>query len=137
VARVVDTCKRDHDPSASFRGGARPARRRHRPFRDNRLMNRGDAQALVAALIALDVATIAGFLVFYGQAVTRFGHRMAATLWRSLHVRVPALVAATFTVVGLVIWARVPTAGGQVGSRWYGPLIVGIQILVWVGWLGS
>jgi hypothetical protein len=86
-----------------------------------------DAQALIASLVALDVAAIAAFLVFYGQAVSRFGPKLAAQLWRSIWFLFPTAVLIALTTAGLYAWGKAPVKG-ELGEGWYAPVAVGAQL---------
>jgi hypothetical protein len=99
-------------------------------------MSRSDAQTLVTELIAVDGAVVAAVLVFYSQAVSRFGGRMAARIWSARSLIVPAACLLGVTLWALVEWGRAHQLPDS-PDRWLAPAALGVALLLAAPLVGS
>lgn len=94
-------------------------------------MIRSDAQALVAEVIAVDGALVAATLVFYAQAVARFGGRLAARIWYSPRLVLPGAGALGITIWALYEWGTPPHASRH-ASHWTAPVALAAVLVLGV-----
>lgn len=94
-------------------------------------MIRSDAQALVAEVIAVDGALVAATLVFYAQAVSRFGGRLAARIWYSPRLVLPGAGALGITIWTLYEWGTAPRASRD-ASHWTAPVALAAVLVLGV-----
>lgn len=92
-------------------------------------MQETSIDALVAAVIGVDVALVASFLVLYQQGSTRYGCGVASVIWRSWWAALGFIGAALITLTALIAWGDRTIIPGAT-SGWFPTWLVIAQIVL-------